>query len=480
MIVRSFTGNRGCLQCALAFSLLVGSSAIARAELTVEDLTAGAVSGVGPFFQDVQDAIKAFAGKDATTALKHLEAAKKSTPKLSPPEVMLARLYLDAGQGPAGVALLERTIRNSPQDPEPYVILGERGLAEGRVTEAGLMFERASKLLEAFTDNPRRKQMLQARNYNGWAMVDENEGNWKAAQEKYEELTKVDPRNAKAHDRLAKVLFRAGDLKRAHSEFQSAAEADKSMLPADLAMAALSVEKDKDRAEKWLKHAISTNPSDLRTRLGACEFYVSQNRIDDAKPHADEAVKLDPNGLDANMIAGIVARLQGDYKRAEKHLSLAHSLAPANAVINNHLALSLIELPDEPSRLRALQYAEINAKQNPTIPDVVAALGWVNYRLNRRAEAQRAFTAVMNSGSASPTIAADMAFYLANLAAQQGQPAVAAKYLREALNNNQPFAYRKAAQTLLEQVSKQEKAQASKAKSAGSTDAAAKVESGEN
>jgi tetratricopeptide (TPR) repeat protein len=366
--------------------------------------------------------------------------------------------------------MLERATRQTGADPEPYVLLGERALLEGRTTEAGMLFERAMKVLENFTDNPRRKQMLQGRSYAGWAAVDEADGNLKEALRKYEELTKVEPRNAKAHDKLARVLFRTGDAKRAYTEFQTAAESDKDLPLAEIAMAALSLEKDQNKAEQWIQLAIKKGPNDLRTRLGATEFYLRNNRVDEAKAQADEALKVDPNGLDANMMVGVIARMQGDLKKAEKHLAAAHLLAPANAVIINHLALVLIESQDASARQRALQYAELNAKYSPAIPEVIAALGWVNYRLNRRADAQRAFSAVLSSGGASQTMGSDMAYYMAHLAAERGQTADAIKMLREALNTAQPFAYRKPAQAMLEQLSKQDQSSASKTKGSAPAD----------
>jgi tetratricopeptide (TPR) repeat protein len=453
----------------------------AAADLTVVDLTAGAVNSVGPFYQDVEDAIKLFAAKDVAGAFKHLEAAKKSTPRLAPPEVMMAQLYFDSGQAPAGTAMLERAIHQPTPDPEPFVILAERALGEGRTTEAGLLFERAMKQIETLADNPRRKQKLQGRAYAGSGSVDENDGNLKQAQQKYEELIKVDPGNGKAHERLARVLFRAGDLKRAYTEFQSAAESNKELSIAEIAMAALAMEKnDQTRAEQWIKLAITKGPTDLRSRLGATEFYLRFNRVDEAKVQADEALKLDPNGLDANMIVGIIARMQGDLKKAEKHLGVAHLLAPANAVINNHLALVLIDSQDQATRQRALQYAELNAKYSPTIPEVVATLGWVNFRLDRRLEAQRAFNIVLASAGGSQTMASDMAYYMAHLAAERGQTADAIKMLREALNTTQPFAYRKPAQAMLDQLVKQEKTAATKPKAATADKAAGTATKGED
>ncbi len=452
----------------LGFCLAISTAlagAPARAELTVEALTGNAVTGVGPFFQDVADAIKEFGNGEYDAAAAHLENAKRLTPKLAPADVMMAQLYLDAKNPLAANAMLERAIQRSPQDPEPYVILAERAAGEMRATEASLMFQQAAKAIENFNDNPKRKQNLQLRTFTGWAAVDEARANWKEAKAKLEQLVKLDPTNAMAHDRLARVLYRGGNQEAAWAEFKLAAEASKTLPPAELAMAALAT--DKVKAEKWLKLALDKHGDDLRTRIGAAHYLMVANQPEEAKQHAEEALKIDPDGLESNLSMGLVARMLADYPTAEKHLAKAHLLEPNNPSTINNLALVLLELPDETSKTRAFQFAELNARQFPNNPEVQATLGWVCYRLNRRKEAERAFNAALSMSDpvgGGQRITPDLAYYLANLAKEQGKYPKAIQLLRDSLNNDQPFAYRKPATELLAQVSKLEKARAPAAK----------------
>ena len=246
--------GRGGLRWTLA--VMISAACVAaresRGEVTVEKLTANAVTGIGPYLQDVTDAIRQFGAKNYAKAFEHLESAKKSTPRLAPPEVMMAQLYYDAGQPAAGASMLEKAIRRVPQDPEAYVILAERALVESRLTEAELLFARVTKLIDSFTENPRRKQDLQVRIYSGAASVDEGRGDSKEAKVKLEALIKADPRNAAAHERLGRVLFGLGDQEAAYKEFQLASE-DKKMLPAELAMAYQSSDKAQRRKMAQLR-----------------------------------------------------------------------------------------------------------------------------------------------------------------------------------------------------------------------------------
>ena len=441
----------------VVFVAFVGDSRPASADVTVEKLTGNAITGVGPYVQDVSDAIRQFAAKNYPAALEHLESAKKSTPRLAPPEVMMAQLHYDAAQPGAAVAMLERAIARVPQDPESYVLLAERAMAEGRLTEAEMLFYQAGKALEIFTDNPRRKQDLQVRTFAGAASVDETRANFKEARGKLESLVKLDPRNAQGHDRLGRVLFALEDQKAAYAEFKLAAEIDKNAVPAELAMANLFP--DKPSAEKWLNFAINKSKEDLRTRLAAANYLLRSNQAEAAKVHADEALKMDPNGFDSNSVAGLIARMMGDYKKSEAYLAKAHLLAPTHPGVINHLALVLLELPNNEGRERALQYAELGAKLNPTSMDALTTLGWINYRLNRRREAERAFTVAMASpdGTTRPTMTSDMAYYLAHLAKEQGNIPEAINLLKDALNTELPFAYRKAAGDFLAELSKLDK-----------------------
>jgi tetratricopeptide (TPR) repeat protein len=442
---------------AIALMAWLGASSGVRADLTAEALTGTSVTGVGPYYQDVVDAIQQFGTRDFAGALARLESAKKSTPRLPPAEIMMANLYLDANQPLAAIAQLEKAAQRWPRDPESFVMLAERAVNEGRVTEAGLMFEKASKIVDAFGDNPKRKQNLQIRTYLGWAAADETRTAWKDAQQKLEQLIKLDQKSAVAHERLGRVLFRSGNERGAYAEFQVAGEIDKKILPPELAMASLYT--DKIRREKWLKAGLEKGLKDPRTQLAAAEFLLMNNQIEEAKSCAEEALKLQPDSMDAELISGLASRMLGDYQGAERHLSAAHLRSPANPTVMNHLALSLIELPDDVSHQRALQFAELNLRQNPNNVDFTATLGWIHFRLKNLLEAERLFTAVLNSGSANgaKTMTSEMAYYLATIAKSRGRIPEAVNLLQDSLNTELPFAYRKSAQELLTQLLKLDK-----------------------
>lgn len=444
----------------LTLVLSIGAARTARAELTVEKLVSNAVPGVGPYFQDVADAIRKFAARDYDGAFKNLENARKLAPRLAPPQIMMAQLYMDGGMTLPAYKMLEEAIKTSPQDPEAYVLLGERALLEGRLTEGGAMFQRGYKLADPFTDNPRRRQDLLQRILLGGANVDEARGEFKEAKAKLEALIKLDQRNAAAHEKMGKVQFALGDQRKALEEFQLAAETDPKMLPAGISMAYLVT--DKGQAEKWLNYSIGKSPNDVRTQIAAASYLLRNNQGDAALEHARKALELEPENLEAHIIAGLISRLRADFPTAARHLSKAHLLNPVSPVVLNNLSLVLLEMPDPESKQRAVLFAELGTRYNPNQVEALTTLGWINYRLKKRREADRAFTAAMNSPemASGGTMTSEMAYYLANFARDQGNIKEAVSLLTDALNTELPFGYRKAAEDLLAELNKLEKPQA--------------------
>ena len=76
---------------------------------------------------------------------------------------MLANLLIDVGQAAAARAELEKAVHLYPQDPEAYVRMAELDAADGRVTEAGLLYAKAIDLADMFSESPKRRRQVQFR-----------------------------------------------------------------------------------------------------------------------------------------------------------------------------------------------------------------------------------------------------------------------------------------------------------------------------
>lgn len=438
----------------LSYTLLF--SATADAQVTAESLTSPALgeSDTGPYMQDVKDAIDRFVARDIDGARAKLIAAKRSQPKLAPPEVMLAQLLIAAGQGQAVRQELERAVKNYPNDPEAYLILGDAAASEGRISEAALLFAKASETATRFTENPKRKQNFQIRGYAGIAAMEEARENWAAAKEPLNAWIKLDAKSAAAHQRLSRVLFKLDDKKGAYAELQTAAKADPKGVSAELIMGTYYQQNnDAGQASKFMEAAAKKGAGDLLTNLSLAQYYSQTGQLAEAEKHADAALKIDANSLDAKLARGVVARMQKDYATAKKWLEAAHTQTPGNAIVTNHLALALLEQPDKADHQRALEFADINQKLNQNNVEAAATAGWVAYRLGRKADASRAFNAIVQRQGLTP----ESAYYVAYVLNDQGQVKEAMTLLDKALDNKLTFPYRKEAEALLAELRKKDK-----------------------
>ena len=432
---------------ALLLSLSLPCRATAQI-VTVEALTGS--DEVGPHFQDVEDAIKRFSQRDVEGARRLLESARKKTPSLAPPEILMAQLYLVTGQRPQVRAELDKAIKKYPQDPEPYLVLADLAFAEGRITEAGLLYERASAVSRAYSDNPKRKRQMQIRGHAGAAAVLEAHDKWDEARDHIAAWVKLDPEKSNPHQRLARALFKLNQKKEAYAELKIAAKADKKMPAPEVVMATFfSQAQEPGNAQKWIELA-QKEGKDAPTKAEIAKLLMQSNKLKEAVDQAEQAIRLDPTNLNARILAGMCQRMLGNLKQAEAHFEAAHLLSPTNSQAINQLALTLIERPDDASHKRAQEFAELSARVNPKSGDALAALGWVQYKMGRLSEATRTLMSSTTLGNMSP----ESYFFVANILREEGRTADAAKVLDSVLSADQPFAYRKQANVLREKLKK--------------------------
>jgi predicted Zn-dependent protease len=439
------------LALALAGSLISVGSVVA--EVTPESLIGGAVSDKGPFYQDLSEAIHHFRQGNVEAARAFLTTAREKAPVLSPVEVMLASLLIDVGQTPAARAELEKAARLYAQDPEAYVRLAELAASEGRVTEASLLFAKATDLADAFDDSPKRKRQVQFRALSGAATIAEGREQWSAARDFLQALSRVEPENAALQVRLAKALFHVGEIKEARRALEAANAADSKSMPADLVMAGFYLQQgDPASAEKCIRALLDSGAENLSAQIGLARWFLQSGDLEQARLHAQRARELDPQSSDAKIIVALVARLRKDLDAAQALLEEVHLQTPASADANNQLALLLLEKPDEVSQHRALAFAELNQRLHPNNAETVATLAWIMHRQGRRPEAERLFGAITGAlVSGSAPVTGDSIYYLARFRADQGRKAEARRLLNLLLSRGSPGFYRQEAQSLLAQ-----------------------------
>ena len=441
---------------ALAVVLLpafVGTD-LAHGQITAQTLVGKAVSDDAQY-GDINNAIGRFRDRDIVGCRALLERARSNNAKLPPPGVMMSVLWLGVNQLQPARAELEDTAVKFPGDPEPYMMLGDLAFQERRITDADVLFSKATELTTAFTENPKRKRDFEIRCHAGSAAVAESRKQWDVAQKHLAGWLELDPDNASARQRLGIVLFQLGKQQEALAEFKEAKKLDGKAVHPELAMARLYDDaKQRDTAKKLIEQAVKSAPQDPAVLLATAQWYVGQNDLPAATVNADKALKLDPKSLEAKVVRGAIARVARDYPTAEKFFNEAHVQSPGNFPASNSLALVLVETDDKESRQRALEMAEANVAMHrdgsPNQANSLTTLAWIYYKLGRREDAEK----ILSQISQNNQLTTDGAYYVAKLLVDRGEKDRARKILEEVLTNEAMFATRADAVDLLTTLKK--------------------------
>lgn len=457
--------NRGGAAMVVVAVLLASGPSVSLAEpISAEQLIppqVGAKAGVKPESKappELEQAVAQFNQQQYDEALESLNAAAAKYPELAPGRAMLARFFLQSNQAPMARAMLEQTVVEHPDDPEAYRMLGDIAFQERRLTEANLLFEHLSAVAAKFSGNAERKTSYEAAGHAGLAAVAEARQQWEVARQHLLAWIAKDPKNAGAHHRLGQTLFGMQKPDEAFKELQTAADLSKELPPPEITMGRLYHQTGHpDDAAIWMNKAIAQSPNSLVSRLGVAQWQWEIGELEQARNNATAALKIKPDSLEGQVLAGVISRFQKDLAAAEEYLQAAYLASPANPMAANQLALVLADQADEGKRRRALELAENNARQFNNNADIAATLGWVYLQQGRNDDAARVFKAVANSGR----INADTAYFMAVLSHRASNDAEAIATLRSAIDSRGPFAYRDEAKQLLAELESKNPAAAS-------------------
>jgi tetratricopeptide (TPR) repeat protein len=420
-----------------------------RAQVTAQTLIGKAVSDDSQT-KEITNAISRFRDRDIDGCRAVLERAKSNNPRLPPPGVMMSMLWLSVNQLQPARAELEDSVVKFSADPEPYLMLGDLAFQDRRITDAAVLFDKATTLTESYADNAKRKRDFDIRCNAGSAAVAEARKQWELAQKHLAEWLKLDPDNASAHQRMGIVLFQLGKETDALTAFREAKKLDDKAVQPELALARLYDDaRKKDTAKKLIEAAVKAAPNDPAVLLASAQWYLGQNDLETAKTTAESALKIDTKSLEGRIVRGAIARVARDYKTAEQFFNEAHVQSPGNFAASNSLALVLIESEDKDDRQRALEMSEANVamyrENSPQQINALTTLAWVYYKLGRREDAER----ILDQISRNNALTTDGAYYVAKILADRGEKDRARQILEQVLENEPMFATRPDAVDLL-------------------------------
>lgn len=442
----------------VCLSIVIAATNSSFGQFTAESLLKSSVQQVGPQHRDVDNAIEQFKKGAFLECRNLLKAARQKDSKLPPSGVLMAQMLYAAKQPGLGRSELERTVKEEPKDPEPYVLFGEIAFQERRFADAELAFQRGFKLSNTYASNDYRKNNLVKRSLSGIAGVYETREDWANATRYLQPILKSNPKDVNTATRVARALFeqdtKIGDGKggeeEAYKMLISLWDSDpKKIRRPEITMGSMYQAKgNKDITANLMKKASEQDKTGLATQITVARWALGNGDTALAQTCSDRAAQISPTSIEARLVAGLTARYKKDYAAARRVLESAHLQAPSNLAAILQLAVVLVE-GNERDKATALEYSSIASRiypdvGRPTGREAAVTSAWILYRQGRQQEAQ----AVLQKALAGGNVSAESSYYAARII-QQSNPDIAKRLLGTALKGDGVFPARKDAERLL-------------------------------
>jgi tetratricopeptide (TPR) repeat protein len=269
-----------------------------------------------------------------------------------------------AGRKAKAIAVLEEVVARDPEHGAAHKRLGLIHLDDGDAQRASEHFGVAEELLPRDPGVPFQHANV--------LLEDDPEG----ARAAYERALAIDPTFAPAHNGLAGVLYRLGDVDGA----QAAKEAFETWRTFE------------DRVP-FVERRAERKPGNLDAQITAGEVFLVKHDWERAQYFLDRALMVDPKSSVAHLLSGMAAHELGEAERARDHLEEALFLAPESFEARIELIRVCVAAGDG-ARLDEI-VAELEAAAGSLAPQDLLELAGVLLEAGRREEAASHFEAVL-------------------------------------------------------------------------------------
>ena len=431
------------------------------AVLLVGPTLAGPVPSTGPLpttIEELETAGKLLLQGKGDEAFKSIQEAVKKYPALPPAKLILARMVLAVLQQQKGDprqarSILEQAAAETPEHPEVFVTMAEWALGEGRVTDAILSAHKVLEFSEATRWTAEQKKAFQLFARKALATGYEARGDWNNAKTHLAAWLALEPKIGMARNRYAAALFQLDKPDEAFAEFQQAVKDDSTLLPASVMMARQYMAKNEPaKTTEWFEKAVKQEANNAKVQVAYADFLLQQDNLEKAKLHSDQATRMDPRNNEVQRMQGMVARYGRDYVSAVRIFQEILTASPADQFASNQLALILADMSDDASKKRALQLAEVNARQYPNDLNIAATYGYCLFRNGSTEQARQLLSRTVLNNQVTP----DIVYYLAlTLAEAKDSKDEAGKMLKKCLESKGFFLFRKEAKALNDKLDKE-------------------------
>ncbi len=313
---------------------------------------------------------------DAKGALTLLENNPPQPGEVAP-ILLRARLLQVLDRGNEAVPVLEKAIKENPDDKRLRLSYARTLVEQNRLADAKVQF---AELVKQYPDDDELRYSLALVCLEGKA--------WDEAAGLLQELVEHGSHVDSAHLNLGRIAEERNDINGALTQY-SLVTPGNDYLPAQLRMADILVANGRAaEASKRLATERTAEPDyAVQLYLIEAEALTNSDKNDQAWQVLQKGLKAYPD--DANLLytRAMLAEKRGDLGQLEKDLRTIIAREPDNAMALNALGYTLSD--------RTTRYAEAKAliekahQINPDDPAVLDSLGWVNYRLGNLPEAER-------------------------------------------------------------------------------------------
>jgi tetratricopeptide (TPR) repeat protein len=286
------------------------------------------------------------------------------------------KLVVEKGDISKPNELVERAARSLLRQMDPYM------LASALAAKGKFGNETIALLQECIDDDTRQDRQEYARNMR--ALMLNQQGNYRDAEDVYRYVIKRDPSFMLARWNLIGILSDQGRLSEADDEARKAAEAETPRYhfwgttpSAGTLVAWADVVRqmgDFDRAGRMLNEAWLLDPSNPQIATGFGWLLRSESKFAGAYSRANRAAYQNPDDPDVQMLWSQILYDFGMYKESKQAISRSIDLWPGYAVPYSTLGLIETSLGNYK---KAYELEEKASKMNPSSSDIWDTWGYV-------------------------------------------------------------------------------------------------------
>ena len=252
-----------------------------------------------------------------------------------------------------------------------------------------------------------------------------------AARRAFERAQALDGRSIEALSGLVSLDVKAGNVADARSRIDARlVETPENARVLMLAAGVYAVAGDPNSAERALRRAVETDPSNLQAYAMLGQLFVSEQKLEQAKAEFSALATRrpgTPSATAANTMVALILEAQNRRAEAQKQYEQILAASPRSVVAANNLAWMYAE---QGSNLDvALGLAQTAVSEAPDEPAVNDTLGWVYYKKDLQRPAIAAFQRSVDKDRTNPLYH----YHLGLAYAKDGDQANARQSLRKAL-----------------------------------------------